>query len=525
MRIVSVLVNAHPRSRVFASPRAAHAGRYDFDRMRVSLRRSLLLGAFTLFVLPPASRAAVRVLSLDEVVAAAQASSRAAAQARDQFRSSLWQFRVQRASFLPTLSLVGTAPDLTRDISKQPLPDGSEAFVRQGFSSSGLRLAIGKTIGSTGGEVVLETSLERLDQLDGSGRPTYLSTPLSLGFRQPLFAFNPYRWQDKIEPLRLTEARRGYAEELEGIAINAAQDFFDVVGALDQLETARENKASTDTLLAATRARRDAGTTTEDELLQSELASLNAQLELQRAEQELRARSFTLRSYLGLRDTDDVRPQITFGVPEVTADVATALAQARENRAVAVTLERQTLEAQRDVAQAHTQPGRSVDLFVSVGLNQSTTDLGSLYDTGQEHERATLGIQVPILDWGRAHARSRLAESNAEVTQLTVEQAALDLEQDVTRAVLEFNVQSERIRIAAKADEVAGRRYAAAEQRYLSGQGDAAALNVALAEKDAARRQHVESLRGYWIAYYQLRRTSRYDFATRRTIEVEDPED
>jgi len=97
MRIVSVLVNAHPRSRVFASPRAAHAGRYDFDRMRVSLRRSLLLGAFTLFVLPPASRAAVRVLSLDEVVAAAQASSRAAAQARDQFRSSLWQFRVQRA--------------------------------------------------------------------------------------------------------------------------------------------------------------------------------------------------------------------------------------------------------------------------------------------------------------------------------------------------------------------------------------------------------------------------------------------
>jgi len=486
---------------------------------------SILLGVFTLCAVPPASRAAVRPMSLDQVVALAQSDSRAAAQARDRFRSSLWEYRVQRASFLPTLSIVGTAPDLTRSISKMSLPDGSEAFVRQSFNSSGLRLAIGKTIGTTGGEVTVETSLERLDLLDGTGRPTYLSTPVSVGLRQPLFAFNPHRWQDRIEPLRLTEAEREYGEELESIAINAAQDFFDVVAAVDQLEMARANTNSTDTLLAATKSRMAAGRTTEDELLQSELASLNARLELQRAEQELRARAFSLRSYLGLRDTDDVRPEITFRVPELAAEVPTALAQARANRAVAVTLERRTLEAARDLAEAHAQPGRSVDLFMSFGLNQSTTNLSSLYDTGQEHERATLGVQVPILDWGRAHAHSRLAESNAEVTKLAVEQSALDLEQDVTQTVLEFNVQSERIRIAAKADEVAGRRYTAAEQRYLSGDGDAAALNVALAEKDAARRAHVESLRGYWIAYYQLRRATRYDFASGRAIDVEEPED
>ena len=467
----------------------------------------------------------MRSMSLDHVVAMAKSDSRAAAQARDRFRSSLWQFRVQRASYLPTLALVGTAPDLTRSISKLSLPDGSEAFVRQSFNSSGLRLSIGKTIGSTGGEVVVETSLERLDLLDGTGRPTYLSTPVSVALRQPLFAFNPHRWQDKIEPLRLDEARRDYAEDLEGIAITAAQNFFDVVSAMDQLEMARENMASTDTLLAATRARREARKTSEDELLQSELASLNARLELQRSEQELRARSFGLRSFLGLRDTEEVHPRITFRVPDVTADVSTALAQARANRAVVVAQDRRRLETERDLAEARSQPGRSVDLFLSYGLNQSTTDLGALYDTGQEHERATLGVRVPILDWGRAHAHSRLAESNAEVTMLSIEQAELDLEQDVTRAVLEFNVQSERIRIAAKADEVAGRRYTAAEQRYLSGEGDAAALNVALAEKDAARRAHVESLRGYWMAYFQLRRSTGYDFTSGRAIDVQEPED
>src|SRR5262249_44705127 len=158
---------------------------------------------------------------------------------------------------------------------------------------------------------------------------------------------------------------REYGEELENIAINAAQEFFDVVAALDQLETARANTASTDTLLSATRSRMVAGRTTEDELLQSELASLNARLELQRAQQELRARAFGLRSYLGLRDTDDVRPEITFDVPELAADVPTALVQARANRAAAVAQERRSLEAERDLAEARSQPGRSVDLFMS----------------------------------------------------------------------------------------------------------------------------------------------------------------
>src|SRR5215470_17174759 len=94
------------------------------------------LGLFAHCLAPPVAHAAVRPLSLDRVVAMAKADSRAAAQARDHFRSSLWQYRVQRASFMPTLSLVGTAPDLTRSISKLSLPDGSEAFVRQSYNSS-----------------------------------------------------------------------------------------------------------------------------------------------------------------------------------------------------------------------------------------------------------------------------------------------------------------------------------------------------------------------------------------------------
>ena len=52
-------------------------------------------------------------MSLDQVIRFAQAQSRSVVQARSRFRASYWQFRTQRAAFLPTLSLSATAPDLT----------------------------------------------------------------------------------------------------------------------------------------------------------------------------------------------------------------------------------------------------------------------------------------------------------------------------------------------------------------------------------------------------------------------------
>jgi outer membrane protein TolC len=464
-------------------------------------------------------------MSLDQVIAYAQAHSGNAVQALDRYRASYWQYRTQRAAFLPTLSLSTTVPDMTRSLSRISMPDGGEAFVRQSFVSSGARLVLTKTIGTTGGEVFMETALERLDLMEGGGNTSYLSRPLSVGFRQPLFGFNAYAWQDRIEPLRFEEARRQYAEELEGIAIGAAQNFFDLLAAQDQLENARADMGSTDTLYEITNRRFVAGQTTETELLQTHLAQLNARLELQRAALEVRARMYSFCSYLGLREDADVRPAITFEVPDVTADPAVAVGEARAHRAESVGFERRTLEARRQVAEARLSGGRTVNLYATFGLSQSTNDLGSAYHRGQENDQATLGFEVPILDWGRAHAHSMLAESNQDVALQAVEQARQDLDHDVTMKALQFNMQRERILIAATADEIAARAYAAAEAAYLSGHGDAQAVSLALSGKDAARRGHVDALRGYWVAYYELRRATLYDFGSGRAIPVADPTD
>ena len=483
------------------------------------------LAAQALPATPPAPHVSERTLTLEQVISLAQSQSRAAAQARNQYRSSRWQYRTQRAAYLPTLTLQGNALDLTRSASRISLPDGVETFVQQSYVSSGARVAIGKTVGTTGGEVYVESALERLYELDRDAPATYLSRPISIGIRQPFFVYNPHSWSDRIDPLRLEEARRQYAEELEGIAIAAAHNFFDVLAARDQLDYARLTVANTESLYTSARARQREGQLNEDDVLQTELALRNAQLDLQRSELELRDRMYSTRSYLGLQDDIDMRPEIAFEVPKIEAAVEPAVAQARERRAASIGFELRLLEARRDIAAARSEGARRVDLFASFGLSRLTDDLATIYHPGDEYERATVGFTFPILDWGSNRTRVRLAESNAEVTALSVEQSRLDLEQDVRMKVLRFSVQRERIRLAAMADSIAARRYAAAQRRFLSGHGDASALSTVLFEKDSARRAHVDALRGFWIALFELRRATGYDPRTGEPITVFEPGD
>ena len=61
-------------------------------------------------------------------------------------------------------------------------------------------------------------------------------------------------------------------------------------------------------------------------------------------------------------------------------------------------------------------------------------------------------------------------------------------------------------------DTIADLRYEVSKQRFLIGKIDVLDLNVALEEKDVARRGFVQALRNYWTYYYTLRELTLYDW-------------
>jgi outer membrane protein TolC len=84
--------------------------------------------------------------------------------------------------------------------------------------------------------------------------------------------------------------------------------------------------------------------------------------------------------------------------------------------------------------------------------------------------------------------------------------------------VRQFEMLRLQIEITKKSDQVAQQRYLVAQNRYLIGKIDITNLNIALNEKDSAKRSYLEALKSFWTAYYDLRRLTLYDFAAKRLL-------
>jgi outer membrane protein TolC len=127
-------------------------------------------------------------------------------------------------------------------------------------------------------------------------------------------------------------------------------------------------------------------------------------------------------------------------------------------------------------------------------------------------QQFNLTLNVPILDWGRNKARMRTALANKKLSDYVISQDEVDFEQTVITQVRKFEMLRLQIEITHKSDDVAAQRYNVAQNRYLIGKIDITNLNIALTEKDDAKRSYLQALKSFWVAYYDLRRLTLYDF-------------
>ena len=184
----------------------------------------------------------------------AQAHSPEAQAAQHTYRAAYWSYRSFRANYLPEVSLTST-PYLNRQINRVTQPDGTEQFLRQNQLSTDVSLSVSQNIWFTGGNLFLQTSAQRMDEF-GDHTEAYNTQPVTIGYQQSLFGYNSLKWDRRIEPVRFREARKSYAETLELIASRACELFFDLATAQANLDIARANYASADTLYRYARGRR-----------------------------------------------------------------------------------------------------------------------------------------------------------------------------------------------------------------------------------------------------------------------------
>ena len=461
-------------------------------------------------------------LTLADAIHVAQENSPEAEAARHTFRAAYWNYRFYKANYLPSLTMNAT-PSMTKSINKITQPDGTNLFLKQNQLNSEVKLNVNQNIWFTGGSLFVNTNLQRLDDFEHDSH-AYSSSPIEVGYQQALFGYNGLKWDRRIEPVRYKESQKAYNEALELVASETSDLFFHLATAQTNLDIATSNYASADTLYRYAQGRYNIGTITENEMLQLEINKLTEETNVMNARIEVEDRMQAFRSFLGVNNDAELRVHPDDFVPQFEVPLGMALELAYENSPEPETFKRRKLESRSNLAYAKANAGLKADLYVRFGLSQTGHELKDAYRDPMNQLYASVTVALPILDWGRGKGRIRIARSQVDLVDTQVQQGMKDFELNVSKMVRQFNLQARCVAVAFKTSNTAERRYDVAKRLYILGKSTILDLNSAIAEKDAARRNYMMTLKTYWGLYYGLRSMTGYDFERNQRIAENFPE-
>lgn len=461
-------------------------------------------------------------LSLQDAIEIAKSQSPDALRSKQTFRASFWEYKSFKATNLPLLAIDATPAQYQRKITQQTdINTGQQVFVPQQYISSDANLSLSQRVGITGGSVFVQSGLEALYNITDSGTmASYLSTPVNIGLVQPFFKYNAYKWDRKIEPMKYSQAKQKYLEDVEQISITTTNYFFTLLDAQIELKIAYTNLFNYDTLYNIAKGRYQLGKIAENDLLLLELNFLKAQAAVENAELSLDNALFRFKSYLRIQDTIPLtlKPPSEIQFFLVNPDEAVSLAQTYSS--TYMDFQKRLLEAARDVNRAKLTGRFDAELSAVVGLTKNAATLAGAYEKPKDQQQVALGISIPLYDWGVARGGIKIAESQEEIVKTEVEQETIDFQRNVYLKVVQFNMQKNQVTIAAKSDTVAKKNYAVTKGRYLIGKMNSILdLNNAQIQADNAEKGYYQALQTYWRNYFELRKLTLFDFRTNRTLQ------
>lgn len=458
-------------------------------------------------------------LSLKECIRLAQDKSSPGIAVKNRFEARKNNYQSFKSGLLPQLSLNMNAPSLFRSIDEIPQPDGSNVFRSRYVISSNASLNLSQVIVPTNTRITLSSGINRLDNFEPVESLLWQTTPIQLSVSQQIFAFNGLKWENKIQDKQIEFFDKRYIEDMENIAIEVTQKFFNLYSQKISLENAKRNLLINDTLFTISQGRYSIGKIAENDLLQAELAYMNSQNAVETLELDYDRSISDLKIYLGLSPEDSLSIAPQLDTSPIIVDTDFAYNKALENRSEFDNFEIRELQAERDMKAAQINNSLNASIGASFGLNQSAGTAADAYQGLLDQETFNINLSIPIFQWGRYKYdyEAALASQRETVENITLEKKNYEL--TVKYEVNRFNLLAKQLEISEKSRDVAERRFLVAKNRFLIGKIDINTFYIAQNEKNRAIEQYIANLRDYWRAFYNLRLLTHWDFEKERLIE------
>jgi len=461
-------------------------------------------------------------LSLQDVVSLAIEQSAELKYAQNTNVRYYWRYKNFKTYNLPKLVLDGAAPNFIQSNEEVQQPDGSSEFKPIYKLKTSAELSLNQSISLTGTYISASTSAVRIEDFNKE-TIEYSGAPFSFGFYQPIFALNWLKWQKKTEPLIYDEGQKYFIQRIEEISLNTMYRFFTYLSVQTNYNLAESALKNSTINLKIAQTKKELGTISKNYLFRIVLSVLTSKKELNNARMDLKNADFELKSYIGLPLDQKIELKIPLDITLYDIDSEKALAEARVNRKEGSEYKRRLIEAERNLKSAKSKTGLSATLSGSYGLSKSALSMTGIYDNPDRQQYLSLGLSIPILDWGQSASAVKIAETDRDLTIFDVEKDRTDFERSVIVQVEQFSLLKDQLVTTKEADKVAANGYLIALKQFQNGETTITDLNISLQERDNAKRDYVNSLRSYWEAYYRLRILTLYDFEQNAKIGYVNP--
>ena len=463
-----------------------------------------------------------RTLNMQQVVQLAQENSIAAMSNRNTFVAQYWSYRSYKAELRPSLNLSANLANFNRSlVALQDYNTGTISYRANYNLSNDATLYVSQSVPWTGGTLSLSTSLSRLDQYSPSRLTTYYAQPIYLSYAQSLWGFNRFKWDRKTEPKEYEAAKRQYMENMEQVNQNAVGYFWSYVSAKESFERASKSFDDSKRLFEAGQTRFAMGTITRDDLMQIEVTMLNDSLQLTSSRVSLRSALNRLCSYIGYKEDTELNLIIDYDVPDITLDYNDVLERALENSSFNLNQEISYINTERSVAQAKANRGMTASVNARFGMSGSADKFNDTFVQLKDQEVVGVSLNIPILDWGLARGRLRMAEANALTTRNSLEQSMIDYRQNLFTQVMQFNDQHSRCEISKRAAQLAEDSYQLALKSFGNGSMDMTKLDQIKQKRDSALSSYLSNVASFWSSYFGIRKATLFDYITGTDISAE----
>lgn len=442
-------------------------------------------------------------LKLTETIELAKKNSYYVQLSQNKLKQAVFTFAAFKTATKPTVSFYGNVPVYNKDNYAVIQPDGSIKFLSRSQNYSNVGIGFSQPIPFTGGTVAVNTDLYRFDDFVGKTKQ-YNGTPVFVRLTQPLFKYNSYTWNKRIEPLKLQEANQTTKVAILQMEYDVCRLYFDIIEAQVNEQLATSNFQHAEINLSIEKRRVQLGASTEDKVLQLEIQEINNQQQQITAQLSIYQTFLALQTYINSTDTIIKQLKLPEQLPLLNIDKAKVIALAKQNLPHYVELQRKKLEAQSKIAEAKTQ-GRQIDLVASYGLNNAATDLPAIYRNPQDQQRFSIGFSVPIADWGRRKNNIAMAKLQEEQIDINNKQDETKLIIEITNLINELPVLQRNVQQSLLLDTLSQKRFAITNRLFQSGKANLLELQSAQTEKDNSKRNYIAAVRKFWESYYLFR--------------------